>query len=57
MTKWRKWAKLDKPPEAVDPLPGFAWLPVVIDVYGTKLKVLQHTRIDQPLQKGSVKCT
>ncbi len=51
MTKWRKWAKLDKPPEAVDPLPGFAWLPVVIDVYGTKLKVLQHTRIDQPLPK------
>ena len=41
MSKWRKWAKLDKEPEAVKPLPGYEWAPVTIDIYGKKLEVMQ----------------
>lgn len=44
--KWRQWAKLDKEPEACDPLPGHAWVPATIDVYGTKLEVLQMQKME-----------
>lgn len=53
MGKWRKWAKLGKPPETVRPLLGYAFVPATIDIYGRKVQVMQYTKINQPLQKGS----
>lgn len=45
--KWRKWnLDIDKSTyETIKPLPGYRWVPAVIDVYGKKLKVNQLQKI------------
>ena len=45
MAKWRRWRNLPKPVEVVEPLSGHGWRPAIIDAYGQKLEVMQHTRL------------
>ena len=49
MAKWRKYAKLDREPGRPKPLPGYEWRPVIIDIYGQKVKVMQMTKEALPV--------